>query len=325
MPWSKLPVANPFGATHPLGARSAGSAWTIMLVLSLLFAHGAMLIWLSNKAYAGLVPGATSLGILREGQLWTLFSHAWVHQDSLHLSMNMLLIFVAGKMVETQIGGGKMMSLFLVGAVGGALLQLPLGRVQDAAIVGASGGLFSLIGAAGVIYGREPLFHFRQLNLRLSHINLAIGLIASNVLLELLSRFTFPTMPSLHGVAWLDHLGGGVLGMALATLFYQKQGTSKESAAHIPLPNDLPAEEYVPLLTLREAAAQEGEEWKLASETGPHRIGMTLEERIDRILDRLSRVGMNGLTDKEKALLKEASERLGKGEQLHATSAVKPK
>jgi membrane associated rhomboid family serine protease len=294
-----------YSASHVL--RHRGYVCLVVLCLSLLFAHAAMMIWQNARPERlDLPPGYTSLDMLREGKFWTLLSHIWIHAGAFHLVLNLCLLFLFGRAVERRMGGIALVGVFVAAGVGGALAQLLLGATENSAIIGASGGIFGVIGACGVILGREPMIHFGRM--WLSYRSLCLGLIAANFVLELADR---AGIPGLANVAYITHLIGGILGAALAYWLGHGQSDLEPWDLEAHLPPSIPINEYVPMPTIRQAAQQEGEEWKFPLESAGSRSGLTLAERVDRILDRAAQVGVAGLTEKEKATLQEASKKLG--------------
>lgn len=85
----------------------------------------------------------TNAGIAA-GEWWRLVTPVLVHGSGLHLAMNMLALADVGAAVEHLYGRARMFAVFLVGAAGATLASV---RFNEAPSVGASGGLFALVGA----------------------------------------------------------------------------------------------------------------------------------------------------------------------------------
>lgn len=84
--------------------------------------------------------GPYSLG----GQYWRLVTSAFVHVGFLHLGVNMVSLWILGRMVEKLFGVIITIGLYLVTAVGAALLTLSWDPMRVSA--GASGAIFGLDG-----------------------------------------------------------------------------------------------------------------------------------------------------------------------------------
>ncbi|MCB9764222.1 MAG: rhomboid family intramembrane serine protease [Alphaproteobacteria bacterium] len=95
------------------------------------------------------LSGAREHDAVLDGELWRMGACIFLHGGPLHLALNMLALFGLGRLCETAYGPWRMLWMFLAsGLAGSALSQLggtPLS-------VGASGGVFGLLGA-GVVFG----------------------------------------------------------------------------------------------------------------------------------------------------------------------------
>ena len=89
--------------------------------------------------------GAYYYPLILKGEYWRLVTSNFLHGNLLHLTLNMLLLFVAGNLIEGLYGHRRFTILYLIAGLGGSLASLPF--VQDAPGVGASGAIFGLMGA----------------------------------------------------------------------------------------------------------------------------------------------------------------------------------
>jgi len=81
----------------------------------------------------------------RGDSLYRLVSAAFLHADGLHLLVNVMSLLVVGRIVEAIYGPVRMLWVFLLSAVAGASASWLLGATHTS--VGASGGVFGLLGA----------------------------------------------------------------------------------------------------------------------------------------------------------------------------------
>ncbi|MFN7144826.1 MAG: rhomboid family intramembrane serine protease [Myxococcota bacterium] len=88
--------------------------------------------------------GAIDPGRIADGEAWRLVSYGFLHTDWLHLGLNALALWGLGRVVEAVFGPVRALWLFVVSVVGGGLLSLVGGGTV---LVGASGGVFGLLGA----------------------------------------------------------------------------------------------------------------------------------------------------------------------------------
>ena len=80
---------------------------------------------------------------------WRIVSGAFLHGDLRHLLFNMLVLYLLGRRLEQTVGPAMLAGTYAVSLLGGsagALLHRP-----EAAVVGASGAVYGLMGAAFVV------------------------------------------------------------------------------------------------------------------------------------------------------------------------------
>jgi rhomboid protease GluP len=122
---------------------------------------------------------AKSNDLIRDGQLWRLFTPALVHGGIAHIGFNMYALLSFGSGLERHFGHGRFFLLYLLGALGGNVMSF---LFTDAVSVGASTAIFGLIGAEGVfLYQNRKLFahQFRSAIsnvIFIAGVNLFIGL-----------------------------------------------------------------------------------------------------------------------------------------------------
>lgn len=104
--------------------------------------------------------GAFSLWhLLQDGQWWRFITSMFLHADADHLAGNMLMLYMAGELVEKYIGNRRFAALYFFSGISGSLLyaayEFSTGRYANS--IGASGAVFGVIGAllVIVIYNRE--------------------------------------------------------------------------------------------------------------------------------------------------------------------------
>eukprot|EP00934_Nitzschia_sp_Nitz4_P009378 Nitzschia sp. Nitz4//scaffold3_size479765//314738//316522//NITZ4_000130-RA/size479765-snap-gene-1.411-mRNA-1//-1//CDS//3329550848//9368//frame0 len=83
--------------------------------------------------------------IVNEGDAWRLLSSTVLHAGLVHYMLNMLALWFVGNAIETSHGTIAAAILFLLPAVGGCILSAIF--LPAYITVGASGGIFGLIGA----------------------------------------------------------------------------------------------------------------------------------------------------------------------------------
>eukprot|EP00979_Chaetoceros_neogracilis_P010139 scaffold2392_cov287-Chaetoceros_neogracile.AAC.2 len=83
--------------------------------------------------------------IVQEREVWRIFSANVLHAGLIHFFLNMLALWFIGKAIEECHGSFRTMLLFVVPGIGGTILSAIF--LPNMISVGASGGIFGLIGA----------------------------------------------------------------------------------------------------------------------------------------------------------------------------------
>ncbi|GAA2895063.1 rhomboid family intramembrane serine protease [Microbacterium esteraromaticum] len=130
-------------------------------------------------------------------QPWRLLTAMLVHSGIMHFALNMLALWMIGRSLEPLLGRWRFVALYLIGGLGGSVAMAVLD--PGAATVGASGGVFALMGALLVI-GRHIGANIRGILVILA-INLAIGFIQT------------------LNIAWQAHIGGAAVGALIGLIF----------------------------------------------------------------------------------------------------------
>ncbi|BFV58085.1 rhomboid family intramembrane serine protease [Kitasatospora sp. CMC57] len=161
--------------------------------------------WWDTLALQSLAPPSwyTTYGVAAGPDEWyRLVTAMFVHSGVVHLVMNMVSLWVLGPQLERVLGWVRFLGLYLVsGLMGGALSYLVSGGHLNS--VGASGAIFGLLGATGVLFRvtRTPLGPL-------------LALLVFNVVI------TF----SVKAIDWRAHLGGLVAGVVTGVgLMYAPQ------------------------------------------------------------------------------------------------------
>jgi membrane associated rhomboid family serine protease len=90
------------------------------------------------------------------GEWYRLFSHMFLHAHAIHLLVNMIALFSAGRDLESTVGSRKFVFLYFICGIGSALASLYWSLFTVG--VGASGAIFGLFGFSlvlNLIYGHR--------------------------------------------------------------------------------------------------------------------------------------------------------------------------
>ena len=78
------------------------------------------------------------------GQYYRLFTGIFLHANLLHLLFNMYALYVIGMQLESFLGKGKYLAVYLLSGLGGSMLSIFFSNSYS---VGASGAIFGLMGS----------------------------------------------------------------------------------------------------------------------------------------------------------------------------------
>ncbi|MFY9560962.1 MAG: rhomboid family intramembrane serine protease [Terriglobales bacterium] len=153
--------------------------------------------------YFSLIPADVTHGLI-----WQMVTYSFLHGGTWHLLINMLTLWMFGSQEEQDWGSRRFLEFYIFCVVGAALVTIGVayigwGMNPETKTVGASGGIYGLLLAYGMLYGDRELFLFP--------IPVAIKakyLVGILIFIVLISAF----QPSQGGVANFAHLGGLLFG-----------------------------------------------------------------------------------------------------------------
>ncbi|HEX8982496.1 MAG TPA: rhomboid family intramembrane serine protease [Ktedonobacterales bacterium] len=133
---------------------------------------------------------------------YRVFTAMFLHENFIHLGVNMLSLYFVGVITEQIFGRGRFLAIYLGAGVLAGIAQAFLDPSQAA--IGASGAIFGIFGAFGIFF----LLYRRVLG---PGANAVIGQWFFWLVLNIVLSFS-------GNIALYDHLGGLVSGMALGAL-----------------------------------------------------------------------------------------------------------
>jgi rhomboid protease GluP len=156
-----------------------------------------------------LALGALDPTLVLKGEWWRLVAAQWLHYGPIHLGFNLAGLGLLGGRVERALGGPRTALVYLAAGTLGMVahtLLVALGLMPPAIMVGASGGVMGLAGAAGAIalggWRRQGVAAARR------ELGFIVLLVVAQAAMDL----------SLPGVSFLAHAVGAAGGFALAGL-----------------------------------------------------------------------------------------------------------
>ena len=226
------------------------------------------------------------------GNYWTIVTALFMHDGLWHLFFNMFSLYIFGQMVAPVIGAKRFLWLYFVAGIGGNLIWLLANLNSPAGLVGASGAVMGVIMTAAMMAPDVEMFLlFIPFPIKLR--TMAIVFLA----LEIFSQIT----QQYSAVAYLAHIGGFCIGYLFAILFLKQyvrwdplhlSGGSKNPRNHRNNP-------YGWTVSGKEQ-----------QQSGPRPV---TQRELDMLLDKISREGINALSEEEMARLRQAREQMRGG------------
>ena len=179
-----------------------------------------LLSLICGAVFVGQLMGAdaTVLGLsaqaLTEGRWYSIVTHMFAHGGLGHLVMNVGGLLSLGAVVMTRFGSGpgawlRFMGLFFAAGLAGAALYLALHPFGVVPMVGASGAIFGLWGAAARIGPDGGIVPLISAQVRRE----AISVLKVNVVLFAILWVLVRMSGGVGGLAWEAHIGGFLLGL----------------------------------------------------------------------------------------------------------------
>lgn len=238
-------------------------------------------------------------------EFWRLVTFQFLHANLVHLLFNMLGLHFFGRLVESHVGPKRYLAFYLTCGIFGGLCYLVLnllGQIAQAMGLPEIGGLLfndprtPLVGASAGVFG----------------VIMACAYIAPNAIVQLL----IPPVPlRMKTFAYV------FLGLAAANLLLFRGPNQGGDAAHVGgalagyffIRNIHLLRDFFDVFSdsRKPAAPGRGRGFFAAGRSGPGRPASDgpSDAEIDRILEKVSAQGLHSLSDREKALLRQASER----------------
>lgn len=262
--------------------------------------------------HLGLHPGLPDILF----QPWQLITYNFLHLDTsfrgfLHILFNMLWLVWIGREYEQLHGAPALMAVYLLGGLGGGLLTVLLHNLFpampyfDGMVYGASASVLGLMTLVGVRYPYQSVALLFIGTVRLIYV--VIGFLVIDLLFM-----------AGGGTSVSAHLGGALFGFLMAS--GEQRGLDLSSWARFFFPERASPRRSA----ARQEAARPLEAWfggtrrqepsdapvaRIYPMPSRERVETEMEREVDRLLDKISEQGYEALTEEEKRILQEASQK----------------
>jgi membrane associated rhomboid family serine protease len=177
---------------------------TGVFLLGALFSHISAVAFIRPYIdYCELVPSE----VVQRGFIWQLVTYSFLHANLGHWFWNMLGLWMFGSAIETAWGTRRFLELYFIGVIGAAITTVALSFAHilgdpTAATVGASGGIYAVLIAFGILFAESEILM----------IPFPIAIKAKYFVGILIVVTLAFAMMGGGGVAYVAHLGGLLFG-----------------------------------------------------------------------------------------------------------------
>jgi len=248
---------------------------------------------------------------------WQLVSYQFMHGGFSHIFFNLFALWMFGAEIENLWGSKKFLVFYLLAGVGAGLTQLLISPIisQVGPTVGASGSVYGIMLAFALTYPNRSIFVFPFF----------IPIKAKFLILILVGADLLMGFTSQSSVAHFAHLGGAATGFFLIKfgdqigiynilnfLYSDKGGSSRKY-------DKQPANVYkANWQNTRQSYYNEDDSAYKVDDPHSSKKSSDLwvdgenitQNKIDEILDKISESGYQNLTEREKKILFELSQKL---------------
>jgi len=216
-------------------------------------------------------------------EVWRYLTFQFLHADPFHLLFNMLGLYFLGMYLERAWGTRRFLTFYLVcGAVAGlthVALSWSFRTDLFVSLLGASGGVYAVVLACAILFPHiRVIVILFPMSIRMAAA-LFLGIAIINVLIGI--RSALAGGPLSGGISHVAHLGGAAAAAVWVYVIPKLRGASGQVRGRI------------------NRGAWQRKMRKRADE----------EAQIDRILSKIRNEGLDSLTNREKKILREATER----------------
>ncbi|HZQ67982.1 MAG TPA: rhomboid family intramembrane serine protease [Terriglobales bacterium] len=177
---------------------------------------------IGNALFYGLLPLIPTMVL--HGWIWQLVTYSFLHSGIFHLLFNMLALWMFGATFESDWGTKRFLEFYFFCVVGAALTTMVIAYTGMGGVspltktVGASGGIYGILMAFGMIYGdREIMLFPIPFSIKAKYFVMGIAFIA------LVSAIGAAAPGRGEAIAYFAHLGGLLFGF-IYVKFLPKRG-----------------------------------------------------------------------------------------------------
>ncbi|MGD1877481.1 MAG: rhomboid family intramembrane serine protease [Kiloniellaceae bacterium] len=152
-PIDQPPPGPPFQRREPMFNLPPGTLWLTVAMIGVFLLEqvleGPAWTWLFNTfAFVSTTFWPPGAGAPTLAGAMTLVTYAFLHADFMHIALNLGFLLAFGSFVERNLGLWRYLLLFALTAAVGALTEFWFRGPEPLALIGASGAVYGMTGAA---------------------------------------------------------------------------------------------------------------------------------------------------------------------------------
>ena len=223
----------------------------------------------------GLVPKL----VWSQLKIWQPFTYMFFHGDIWHVLINMFVLWMFGSELERVWGKKNFLRFYFITGVGSGLGTMLFGLQSTIPIVGASGAIYGVLLAYGVMFPNRTVYLYGIIPIKSIWFVIGIGVIAF-----------FSSFNNVTNISHLTHLFGMIIGY-----LYLKRPVHFRS--------------------LWFSVFKKVLEYRIQNQEEKISRSVEIERDLNSILDKINREGFKSLTQEEEERLYKNSKNLSKGKK----------
>ena len=223
----------------------------------------------------GLVPKL----IWSQLKIWQPFTYMFFHGDIWHVLINMFVLWMFGSELERIWGKKNFLRFYFITGVGSGLLTMLFGLESMIPVVGASGAIYGVLLAYGVMFPNRTVYLYGIIPIKSIWFVIGIGVVAF-----------FSSFNNFSNISHLTHLFGMIIGY----LYLKKP---------------------VHFRSLWFSFSKKVLEYRIQNQEKEISQSAEIERDLNAILDKINREGFKSLTQEEEKRLYRNSKDLSKGKK----------
>jgi len=115
--------------------------------------------------YIGFYGALLPLDVVQRGFVWQIVTYSFLHAGFGHWFFNMIALWMFGSAIENAWGTRRFLELYFIGVIGAAVTTIALSYAHILGnplipTVGASGGIFAVLIAFGILFAENEIMMF---------------------------------------------------------------------------------------------------------------------------------------------------------------------